>query len=856
MSIIKITNFGGEIPRVSPRALPADSAQTSKNLLATSTEFRPLLGDSVVGTAVAGAKSLHRLSRGATGVLRLDDTSGWTTETADKNYVKGQINDDATERTYISFNDGSAVPRVIDALGQDRVLGVPPPATLTAAVNQGESFVQEEANAWLDSTLQPALRQAVIGSLEETPIKMHMNTAGTVSVAGPRTLHGLYWIEAGDTDYWNLRYHLPVATATAAGLNDPRLSPTLISAGATLMLRITCLPAWGQVGSVEALKTALRTLTDPVTAAQLFSETLVTDFSAEVVTRFDPAGASIKDARDLLDNTVADFVIAVGNALTPTETEETNPTAPTKPTTAEYDYSSGSAVRTVPWTTYDSELAAYKTALAVYNASTTAVANEKAARIATIAELQARALRIHESIQALYIRSRDAVTDWISNWLQERGFSFGQSSADAANVVKIDPDRIVDTRFYFATQTTDWGEESSPGVLTPMLEVDQYSDVTLTLAVAPSGRNITKRTLYRSNSGSNTTAFQFVAEIPVATLTYTDTKKGAELGEVCPTITWAEPPFRIDAAATLAAAGVLQVKGPNPYLRGMVGMPNGVMAGFIDNFVAFCDPYHPYAWPVEYQIPLKYEVVGLGVFGQSLFVGTYANPSIISGADSGSMSEQILDDAQACLSARSIVSAGGGVLYASPDGICFASLNGVEVITTALFAREDWQKLNPESMVAAMHEGVYYFWYSGTAGTPAGCYAMDMVAKKLTRADMTATAVFSDSLTDAVFYTTGTEIKRAFAGGRRTAIYKTGKMVLPTPAPFAWLQVDGDLSGGTPATVRWYGDGVLRHTATVTSTAPVRLPPGRWLEHEVEIESATRITKVLLTSTTQELQSV
>jgi hypothetical protein len=56
--------------------------------------------------------------------------------------------------------------------------------------------------------------------------------------------------------------------------------------------------------------------------------------------------------------------------------------------------------------------------------------------------------------------------------------------------------------------------------------------------------------------------------------------------------------------------------------------------------------------------------------------------------------------------------------------------------------------------------------------------------------------------------------------------------------------------------VRWYGDGVLRHTATISSIDPVRLPAGRWLEHEIEIESASRVTKVLLASSTQELQGV
>ena len=40
MTIIKIDNFGGELPSVSPRALPATAGQVNKNLYARTTERR------------------------------------------------------------------------------------------------------------------------------------------------------------------------------------------------------------------------------------------------------------------------------------------------------------------------------------------------------------------------------------------------------------------------------------------------------------------------------------------------------------------------------------------------------------------------------------------------------------------------------------------------------------------------------------------------------------------------------------------------------------------------------------------------------------------------------------------------
>ena len=79
---------------------------------------------------------------------------------------------------------------------------------------------------------------------------------------------------------------------------------------------------------------------------------------------------------------------------------------------------------------------------------------------------------------------------------------------------------------------------------------------------------------------------------------------------------------------------------------------------------------------------------------------------------------------------------------------------------------------------------------------------------------------------------------------------------MPGYAFFAWLQVDGDMTPATPATVRLYGDGALLYSAVVTSTAPMRLPAGRYLEYEVQIESKARITKVLAASSTEELKAL
>ena len=198
-----------------------------------------------------------------------------------------------------------------------------------------------------------------------------------------------------------------------------------------------------------------------------------------------------------------------------------------------------------------------------------------------------------------------------------------------------------------------------------------------------------------------------------------------------------------------------------------------------------------------------------------------------------------------------MVSVDNGALYASPDGICFADASGVQVVTQGLFTREDWQKLTPSSIIAAQHDGVYYFLYSGNGG---GAYGLDFTAKKLVSLDINGSALYVDKFTDKLYVSSGTTLKALFSGaGRRTAVYKTGVFTLPKQTPCAWLQVFSDFS--STVTVKWYGDGVLRHTHTPTSIEPLRLPAGRYLEHEIEITSAARITSVAMAGTTLELQA-
>lgn len=606
-------------------------------------------------------------------------------------------------------------------------------------------------------------------------------------------------------------------------------------------------------------------------------------------------------------------------------------------------------------------------------------ANRTDAVATAIANLRSAAHKVTADYEAVVAKTADAVR----NIFDAKG--------GIAEQLPTPTTRLVDTRFYVATLVTSWGEESAPSPVSAMLTVDQSDTVTVTrpteLSVSGTVSTylLTGWRLYRSNVGSAGTSFQLVGpgctgwdaatgSFPTAITSVTDSLDGAKLQEVLPTTTWLAPAVNYLPAkssdvvqysvngstswhSTFASGDLYRrsyngvtytAAAPlNPYLSGLTGMANGIMAGFFDNTVCFSEAFVPYAWPVEYQLTTKHAIVGMGAFGNSVFVGTKGIPYIFTGTDPASMSPQELPGNQACVSARSIASFETGVLYASPDGICQVDYSGVKVLTQGLFTKDDWKALKPESIIGVMHDGVYYFLYANrsTTGAPIpavgmtapspnaaafvalyqglkqmivdgnesmareiyntkqalysftdsqfspycgftsaqigewkantglttapaigtwpshtvrsdGCYALDFVTGKLTEVDIQGTAFFVDIQTDTLYMLDGTDIKALFTDTtqKRTGEYWTGLIKLNKSAGLAWLQVDSVFT--TAATIKWYGDGVLRHTSSVTTNEPVRLPAGNYREHQIMIESVDRITMVTMASSTAELRVV
>lgn len=391
----------------------------------------------------------------------------------------------------------------------------------------------------------------------------------------------------------------------------------------------------------------------------------------------------------------------------------------------------------------------------------------------------------------------------------------------------------VETRVYVYTYVSSLGEEGKPSPPTKVV-VSQSGSVALSgLASAPAGNyNIASKRIYRAQQTANGSAvYLFVAEIPIATATYNDTILSTDLKEPLPSLDYDMPP------ATM---------------KGIIAGTNGVAAAFNGYDVLFCEPYLPYAWPIKYRLTADYPIVGLGHFGTSFVVLTTGTPYLITGVHPSQMSMEAIELAQACVAKKSIVSIGGAVVYASPDGLVSIGAGGSRVITEQHFTRDEWQALNPASIEAYCIDNQYVATFSGGGG-----FILDLGLDKAnyTTFDDTVTAGYVDPINDALYLCIAGNIQKFHAGAAKTYTWRSKKFQLYGAYMYPLARIDAD---AYPVTFKAYADGVLVHTQVVANAESFRLDEygDRVRELEIELSGTNPIRFVGLADNVKDLKRV
>jgi hypothetical protein len=283
-------------------------------------------------------------------------------------------------------------------------------------------------------------------------------------------------------------------------------------------------------------------------------------------------------------------------------------------------------------------------------------------------------------------------------------------------------------RSYVWTNVSRYGEEGPPsGILT----ITDYDSGTVTLSnfVEPSdldehlktpiGDNSPAIRIYRTSSDEGgSAAFLLVAQVTV--------------DETGPASTaWADYEYEDDVApgdlSTLLNTTFYD-RAPVD-LTNLRGHPGGFFVASKGNTLYFSEPFTPWAWPEDYQIPIDQEIVGIGVYGSTIVVATDGHIYTFSGPHPTSLYKTKLSF-QPCLSQRAVVESHDGVLFPSKEGFQHVTQGGVVNVTTDMFKPEDWVDYELDTMHGTWYNKAYYGFYK--SADHEGYIVLDMLNGTIT----------------------------------------------------------------------------------------------------------------------------
>lgn len=375
-----------------------------------------------------------------------------------------------------------------------------------------------------------------------------------------------------------------------------------------------------------------------------------------------------------------------------------------------------------------------------------------------------------------------------------------------------------ETRVYVYTLVSVDGAESAPSPpATVAMTVGQSIVLSNMATTAENAIPLSAKRIYRAQRG----VYLFVSEVPATQTSFQDSLASDSLGQACPSIEWDTPPAE---------------------MFGLTAGPNGMMAALDGYTVRLCEPFRPHAWPMSYAQTVGYPCVGLGQFGQSFVVLTTGFPFVLTGSHPKNVSMAPAKFYQPCLSKRSIVSTGGDVIWASPDGLVSIGASGEQNLTEGIFTPEQWRALKPETLIGEWHEGCYIGSYD--AGNGRAAFRFRPASQEWVDIPQLAiTAMYRDTVGDALYVCVNDRIQQFMAGEPAAFLWKSQQVVTPL-MDFVAARV----TGSYPVTFKLYKKGVVAKTKVIDSDEPFKLPPGLCRDWAVEVMGAKEVLGIVLST--------
>lgn len=889
---LSVQSFSGISPKTNPRYLPDGGSQVALNVEAFGQSLKPLkgLGAPLSASIVAGAKTIYRADMGGT-----PPNQYWFSSTREANVCRGQIAGDSQEWTFFTTDEypsatyrelaiaGGAVKNPLPTVR----LGVAPPdgalagsVTYVEPINTGASIILTEGiiaqmTTWnydskrcdVQLSIDKGVNWFMPTTIGTTPNATYTITAAElaamipsagigISVDGLRTAAA--WGEPASNSQADvitcintaiLRSGQAVAQAVAQGA-DVKVTATVAGGPATLV--IYWITAAGRIQH-EVPGTPLS-----MTLVQnSLSGTLVhVDHPGYTVTGTDYYTITWSDNPQKLTLTTKPYCTLNGNAHN--------------------SYTTRAACETAGgiWT----DNGAKSSLLLKYGPSSTQIlGGQGTTEDKGVYESRVYAFTWTRTFTyadgGTYVwESAPSPASEVANVYSDSTVNVVRRYSGVCSVAAKDGTAIHDKRTCETNKGT-WTPYDSVGTCSIPAHTNEGAcrmaggTWTVTSGKAlppvimpPVGWDVTGIRLYRSVAG----VYLFVTEglvsasdIHSATnnVYFSDTYKSDQLGEPCPSISWTPPPTHTSDGTTT-------------HLHDIINLPNGIIAGFLDRDVAFCEPYRPYAWPEEYQQTIDYPIVGLGAIDTTLAVLTTGSPYFIQGAHPATMTVVKSDLQQSCVSRRSIVSMTNTVLYASPDGLIALTPGGSAIVTDSIFRRQDWQALSPSSIHAYGHDDKYIAFHTPVTldGVLYTGFIIDMRTKQFIRHNLAnITCGYADLITDTLYLCNGNTLQawEGSANAMPGAKWRSKKFTTPQVTAFTCAQVESE--GATGMKVRFYRDGVKLATnltddllttanlSRIDSRDPIRLEAKKGRDWEIELDVTQEVFNVLIAQAPSEL---
>ena len=351
-------------------------------------------------------------------------------------------------------------------------------------------------------------------------------------------------------------------------------------------------------------------------------------------------------------------------------------------------------------------------------------------------------------------------------------------------------------RSYTWTYVNLYGEESAPEF--PSTVVSGEPDATWTVTgyptsapSNPSGYNyppIVGINIYRTSTGTQTGAsFYLVGTFSIA------------LGV---------PPSYVDGVPDTTAVNNIQLPSASwgNYPAGMDGLtalPGGMLVGFTNNTVHFCEPDQPHTWPAAYDTSLQYTISGFGVWQQSLVVMTEGFPSTGSGSSPSQFLFQQVRVPEPCLDRGSIITDLMGVYYASQNGLVMLNYFGMQNQTLTTMTKNVWitKYAVPAGIIACRHRSQYLALRTDGSGTG---FLIDYAEQRMGIMELNtlagATAIWNDEYTGDAYICAAGKIYRWDdpTTNPQTYRWRSKQFYGPAPISLGACQISSDPAIQTP----------------------------------------------------------